>query len=290
MEIHFLGTASGLPTPHRFSQTIAVKVDDALHLLDVADGASGLLCRHRLNHSAVRSIAISHMHGDHHSGLVQLLKTMMHHGRRAPLLIYMPQEGIPAYDAMLEACYLLPEWLGFPIEWRAIEAGVATALDDGVTIEAIANEHLRPFRRRAASLKEQPALWRFESYSFKLHAKGRTIAYTGNLDASLLELDPFGRGADLLISELAHLDLEESIEALRALRPKIAIFTHFHPKWDGLERERLVAARAPQGVTMYLAEDGDVYDIDRLLAPGARPAQAGRSKADGSPAPAKGVT
>jgi len=275
LEIYFLGTASGLPTPQRFSQTIAVKLGERLHLLDVADGASSLLCHHELDHCAIRSVVISHMHGDHHSGLIQLIKTMMHLGRRDPLLVYMPQEGIEAYSTMLEACYLLPQWLGFPIEWRAIETGAKAQLDDEVFIEAMANEHLRPFRRRAAALEKLPPAWRFESYSFKLHAQGLVLAYTGNLDVSLLEIDPFGRDADVLITELAHLDLEPSFEALRTLQPKIAIFTHFHPKWDDKERDRLISTQGPQGVEVYLAEDGDIYHIDRRLASDARPAQDG---------------
>lgn len=263
MEIYFLGTASGLPTPRRFSQTIVFNADGELHVLDVADGASSLLCRHGLDHKAVRSVVISHMHGDHHGGLIQLLKTMMHHGRKAPLLIYMPGEGIAAYQRILEACYLIPQWLGYDIEWRPICDAEPIELSPTVTVRAIANDHLHPFRVRAQSLHDVPGTWRFESYSFLLGTKGLTLAYSGNLNRSLFEMQPYATGVDVLICELAHLEPADTRQALEALRPRLAIFTHFNPRWDD---GRVQALQEPlQGIDVRLAEDGDVYDLNLLL-------------------------
>lgn len=263
MRIHFLGTASGLPTASRFSQTIVVSLEDGLHILDAADGASSLICRHGLDHRAVRSIVISHMHGDHHSGLIQLIKTMMHHGRKDPLLIYLPEEGIAAYRQMLEACYLIDEWLGFPVQWRPIRADERLQLSPRLAIRAFPNDHLQPFKVRAQSVKRVPSSWRYESYSFVIYSETLTLAYSGNLRKSLLEMKPYASNVDVLICELAHLDPTETRAALLALRPRLAIFAHFHPRWD---EGRLDVLQDPiPGIDVHLAQDGDVYDIPSLL-------------------------
>jgi len=263
MKIHFLGTASGLPTARRFSQTIALEIDGELHILDVADGASSLFFRNGLDHGAVRSIVISHMHGDHHSGLIQFLKTAMHLGRKKPLLIYMPGEGIAPYRKILDACYLIPEWLGYEIEWRPIQAGEKLFVAPTLSIRPFANEHLQPFKAKAQAAKAAPSWWRYESYSFLLDCEKITLAYSGNLRKSLFEMEPFATGVDALVCELAHLDPEECRKALIAMRPRLAFFTHFGPRWD----DGVVNALQDPipGVGVYLAKDGDVYHLDSLL-------------------------
>lgn len=266
MRLYFLGTASGLPTPVRMGQTTVLEIDGDLHILDAGDGASSLLARSGLSHLAVRSVTISHMHGDHHCGLVQLIKTMMHLKKKDPLIVYLPEEGIPALQAILEASYIVPEWLGYPIHWIPIDPHRPISLAPGVEIRAVANEHLANTRVKAQELARIPSGWRYQSYSFLLGAKGLEFAYSGNLKSSLKEMHPFAAGVDVLISELAHIAPEDAYEALEILRPRHAFFAHFHRVWDdkrnweqgGLTR----LAQGLDGVSVWIASDGDVYDID----------------------------
>jgi len=266
MRLHFLGTASGLPTPVRMGQTTILEIDGSLHILDAGDGASSLLARSGLSHLDVRSIVISHMHGDHHCGLLQLVKTMMHLKKRDPLLVYLPGEGISPLQTLLESSYLVPEWLGFEIVWIPVDPQNPQSLGPGVEVQAFANEHLAKTRERAQALSRIPAGWRYQSYSFVVEAKGVRIAYSGNLQASLKEMHPYAAGVDVLISELAHLAPLDSLEALEMLRPRHAIFAHFHRMWDdpqnwdrgGLTR----LAQGLPGVSVWITKDGDVFEID----------------------------
>lgn len=271
MRIHFLGTASGLPTAVRFSQTTVLEIDPkATYLLDVGDGASGLVFRKGLEHDAVRGIIISHMHGDHYCGLVQLLKTMMHLGRRSPLTIYLPSEGIAPLQSLLDASYLTPELLRYPIRWTPIECDVDVDLNaegegEAVVVRAVANQHLDHYRTTAASMARNVP-WQYQSYSFHIAARGWHVAYLGNLHRHLGEADPEFRGADVLISELAHLRPTECLEALGRLRPRHAIFSHFNREWDdrnhwepgGLTR----LAEGLEGVDVWVTEDGDTFALD----------------------------
>jgi len=270
MKLHFLGTSSGLPSPVRYSQTTVLEIDPQhLYILDAGDGASGRMFRLGLDHNSVRGIVISHMHGDHYCGLVQLLKSMMHLGRRAPLIIYLPSEGIEPLQRLLEASYLIPELLRYPVHWLAIEPGEtvnlnATSEGQPLAVRAFANGHLDHYRSKAAALgREVP--WKYQSYSFHIETGGVTLGYVGNLHRRLAEVDPELRGVHALIAELAHLRPPECLEALESLKPRHAFFAHFAPEWDdrsnwepgGLNK----LARGIEGVAVWLTEDGDAFEF-----------------------------
>ncbi len=256
MQLHFLGTASGLPTAQRASQTIALETDSGdLVLLDVADGASHLLLRQGLDHARVSDVVISHMHADHHSGLAQFLKTAMHHKRTAPLRLFAPSEGLEALQAYLRASYLVPEWMGYEIQWTAIQPSQALAA--GGRLLAEPNEHLARVRRRAEALTEVPASWAYQSYSFVLEIAGKRLVYAGNLDLRASEISAMAAGGDLVIMELAHLKYLELAEDIAHWRAPLLLI-HFHPRYDGAEREALEswAASRPQ---VTLTHDGMTF-------------------------------
>ncbi|MGI6642267.1 MAG: MBL fold metallo-hydrolase [Limnochordia bacterium] len=105
IQLHFLGTSSGLPTKTRRNQTIVLEIDTAEakqhYLIDPADGASSFLAAD-LGHEHLAGVFISHMHVDHFSGVFQVIKTAWHLGRTEPLPIYLPEEGIPLIRSVLE--------------------------------------------------------------------------------------------------------------------------------------------------------------------------------------------
>ncbi|KAL4658257.1 zinc phosphodiesterase ELAC protein 2 isoform X2 [Arapaima gigas] len=78
-EVVFLGTASSLPMKIRNVSATLLNVSSAQSiLLDCGEGTFGQLCRHYGNDvddllTKLSTIFISHMHADHHTGLLQLL-------------------------------------------------------------------------------------------------------------------------------------------------------------------------------------------------------------------------
>ena len=163
LTFRFLGTASGLPEVDRFGQTTVVTNDAPggriEHvLLDAGDGAASLLMRHRYDLLAIRSIAISHMHGDHHGGFVQVVKTMMHLNRSDDLVVLAPDEGIEGLRHYLELSYLIEEMLGFHIDWvplsQCADNPIEIAAD--ISLTAFSNNHLRHARERLAGRTDLP--------------------------------------------------------------------------------------------------------------------------------------
>jgi ribonuclease BN (tRNA processing enzyme) len=239
------------------------------YLLDVGDGASSLLARHGFDHRAIQVIAISHMHADHHGGLVQVIKTSMHLKRDTELIILAPSEGIEAFQAYLRASYLYPDWLGYPIRWLSlaeIAAGDGIDLPGEVRLHAYHNEHLATARDRFALSGPPPQPHTFESYSLSLERRGTRIVYSGNLlgPGGADEMIAFVEPADLLICEFAHLDAARLGQFLAGKQIRQTALTHISPKWQGVpETEILDQVRSAAGPNaihgeLLLVRDGDL--------------------------------
>ncbi len=186
MKATLLGTASGLPASDRFGQTIVLTPEDeadSFFILDSGDGASSLLMRHGFDHRNLRGIFISHMHADHHGGFAQVVKTCMHLNKADDLVVLAPEEGIAPLRAYLDASYLFPQLLGFPIRWVSLAecVGQRIALPGGIALEVYPNAHLAWFRERVGQMDAPPRPCTFESYSAVFAQNGHRVIYSGNL-------------------------------------------------------------------------------------------------------------
>jgi ribonuclease BN (tRNA processing enzyme) len=272
IEICTLGTASGLPAHHRFGQTIVLtrhdpETGDSHVILDAGDGASSLLTRHGYDHRRIHNIFISHMHGDHHAGLIQVIKTCMHLEKRDELVIFAPEEGIPAFKAYLDASYLLEEWLGFPIHWVPLTGLVERAIElpGGGMLRAYPNSHLSWVRQRITGVPRlQGRTYAPESYCAVYEHGECRIVYAGNLHGpkGSDEMASFVEPCDILIAELAHVDPVELGRFLAGRNIGNTVVVHFHPQWDHVSdadiRARILAGAAEHGIRgeVSIAHDG----------------------------------
>lgn len=76
MELIFLGTAGMVPTKERNVQSIYLDYKGEGILLDCGEGTQRQIQHAGLNAQKIKTILISHWHGDHVSGLVGLLQTI----------------------------------------------------------------------------------------------------------------------------------------------------------------------------------------------------------------------
>lgn len=274
-EVCTLGTASGLPAPHRFGQTIVVtrhdeESGDSHFILDTGDGASSLLMRNGFDHRRIHGIFISHMHADHHTGLAQVLKTCMHLRKQDELVIFAPDEGIAAFKAYFDASYLFEEWFGFPIRWVPLSGLSEQGADlyGGGTLRAYPNAHLNWVREEIVDYPRLHAqVHTFESYSAVYDADGYRVVYSGNLDGpkGMDEMDPYIEPCDILIAELAHVDPTELGRSIAGRDIGQTVVVHFNPYWDNIPdaeiHARVIAGAGTRGIrgTVTIAHDGDRF-------------------------------
>jgi len=91
LEIVFLGTGSGIPTPRRNHPAIYLSYDKFACLFDCGEATQLQLFKARINYMRIDHIFITHWHADHWLGLIGLLQTMNLEKRRKPLYIYGPE-------------------------------------------------------------------------------------------------------------------------------------------------------------------------------------------------------
>ncbi|NOZ82169.1 MAG: ribonuclease Z [Candidatus Micrarchaeota archaeon] len=90
IEIFFLGTGSGIPTPSRFHPSILINYLGERFMFDCGEGAQIRLFKIGVSPLKINRIFITHWHADHFSGLIPLIETMNLLDRKNPLYIYGP--------------------------------------------------------------------------------------------------------------------------------------------------------------------------------------------------------
>ncbi len=184
-----LGTASAMPTKKRHLPALAVTAGAATVLFDCGEGTQLRMMQAGVNHTRVKAIFITHLHGDHYFGLLGLLSTMMLASRQCPLTIVAPNQledfldGLPTVFDMT-----------FTIRHVGLPENFSSGLvfeTDGFTVEACALDH-RVFavgyrleeKRRPGNLDVEAAraLGVTEFVHFRALKRGhRVVLHSGNM-------------------------------------------------------------------------------------------------------------
>jgi ribonuclease BN (tRNA processing enzyme) len=186
MKVTIIGCGDAFGSGGRLQTSYLVEAADTQFLIDC--GASTLIGFNRLglDPNAVPTIFISHLHGDHFSGLVWWLLHAKHVGKRkTPLTIVGPQGIEKRLRTASEAL--------FPGSMQA-------ALKHELTFRELAREERLEVGRVAVTPFEVSHPSGAPSYALRFEAEGKVLSFTG--DTEWVEsLVPAGRGADLYMME-----------------------------------------------------------------------------------------
>ncbi|HPD61190.1 MAG TPA: ribonuclease Z [Thermodesulfobacteriota bacterium] len=155
MKVILLGTGGAIPTLRRSLPALALQRDGDIFLFDCGEGTQVQIIRASLSPGKLFAIFLSHLHGDHVTGLPGLLMTIMHQSREKPLRIFGPP-GTREYIALIRKC------LGFSppyvLDIREVTEG-KFFYGSGFRMEAVAVDHR--LHTLAFSLVEEPRPGRF---------------------------------------------------------------------------------------------------------------------------------
>ena len=143
MEITFLGTSSGVPTKNRNVSGLALKKQDIKSwiLVDCGEGTQHQLLHTKLSLKNLKTICITHVHGDHCYGLPGLLATTAMTGRTESLTIIAPK-GIEEF--VTSTFKLTDTHLNYSIDFVSVESLGLYDENKELKIEAVALSHRVP--------------------------------------------------------------------------------------------------------------------------------------------------
>jgi ribonuclease BN (tRNA processing enzyme) len=223
MRIHFLGSGDAFGSGGRFNTCFLVARDGGSFLIDC--GASSLIAMRRfgVDPNAVRTIFVSHLHGDHFGGLPFFILDAQFYSRRmGPLTLVGPAGFRERLAQAMEVFFPGSSAAARKFEVDIVEVAAGERREvNGVGLTSVEVKHACG----------APPL------ALRLACDGRTIAYSGDSEwtEALVEI---ARGADLFIVEALsfdkkiphHLDYASLRANAAGLGAKRIVLTHLGPE------------------------------------------------------------
>lgn len=118
MEVTFFGIGSATPHLERHPSACLVNLGNEYVLIDCGEATQYRFLAHKVKHTRIRTICITHLHGDHYFGLIGLLSSMNLNQRKEPMRIFGPQGLEEIMNLQFEASGTK---IGFPLSFHTID-------------------------------------------------------------------------------------------------------------------------------------------------------------------------
>lgn len=219
MKFTFLGTSHGTPSAERFCSCLMLELGESIYIIDAGAPLIDQLFRFGRDPEKVRSIFISHTHGDHIDGLPRYISLMDSRPQYEGVDIFLPEQKVlDAIEAFVEVAAGRP-MKRVNVRTHTVDADFVYE-DENLRLWLIPNGHLSGRR----DTYDRP------SYSMVIEAEGKRVIYTGDLSTHL-RCDDFPMIAieepsDLLICEMAHFEMHHVRPYIERCLTKKLCFTH----------------------------------------------------------------
>lgn len=182
-----------------------------------------------------------------------LMQSFWLEGRRRALTVHMPEDGISPVKRLLDAGCVFEDLLAFRLRFKALR-GRRSVVIGGVKVTPCPTTHLDQLRASFGSKYAQ----RFESFGFLIEGHGLRVAHSADVGA-VEDLSPLlSKPVNLLVCELAHLDVEPLAAYLRDKPVGRVLFVHLaRALRQDMQATRKRIRGALGRIPFRIAEDGD---------------------------------
>jgi len=143
IRVKILGSNSAAPAHRRHHTSQLVNIEGQYYLVDCGEATQLQLKRYKIRAQRIKTIFISHLHGDHYLGLMGLLSTMHLMGRKTPLTLYGPKGLSEIITLQLKYSETV---FNYPLTFHEVDATTSKVIheDDFVTVISIPLNHRIP--------------------------------------------------------------------------------------------------------------------------------------------------
>ena len=226
MKLTFMGTSHGVPEVDRFCTSMLLQVKDSCYIIDAGAPVSPLLLRYGYTHEAVKSVFITHLHGDHFDGLFEFCDQLgWRYLNSNPRFLFPEEKAAELMRFYMNSMSATRRELNF----ESYNEGEIYS-DENITVTAIPTEHSN-----------------LPSYAFAVSAEGKSLLFTGDMHGDLVEFDRLFKDKeyDLVVFEGAHTRLFEKADLLSKIATKQMFINHLYENRNPETELRLLAEKLP---------------------------------------------
>jgi len=161
-QVKILGNNSAVPAHDRNQTSQLLQLDSQYILIDCGEATQIQLSRFGIRLGRIKTILISHLHGDHYFGLIGLISTMHLFQRTEPLQIFSP----PGLEEIIRLQLKTSSTeLSFPLSFsQLVHDGITQILDENdFTVSAFPLRH--GISCYGFLVREKPKPWRIRKES-----------------------------------------------------------------------------------------------------------------------------
>ena len=215
MKIVFFGASHGVPEPNRKCSCTMIEAGGNRYFMDMGVNAIDGLITRGISPNEVKTVFVTHMHGDHTDGLIPFIDLCNWYFKASAPVFYLPADTDQVKTA-------IAGWLGCngsqmrDFEFHNVQEGAL--YDDGVLkVTAYRTLHIG------------------ESYCYLLEAEGKRVFFSGDMCHKGPQNDfptcIFEKPVDLAICEAAHFHATEYLPMFEGqTNLKKLCFNHYSDK------------------------------------------------------------
>jgi ribonuclease BN (tRNA processing enzyme) len=221
-KIIFVGTASGKTSAKRNHSSFLIKTSNHNLLVDAGDGIAKALLQQEIKFTDIDSILFTHYHADHFTGIAALITQMKLVGRKNPLILFTHKNLVSSLESLLNSVYMFKNTLGFELDIIGFDFDKDISVNNSLSFTAKRNSHIV----QKENLRKYPKK-NFVSSSILFRIGNKNLFYTSDI-SSEKDLYLFSKEKlDFVISEAAHIKLEDLLSFYRETNPGKLFLTHY---------------------------------------------------------------